>query len=726
MGLAASQARLLSITSRMSDNELRAQLINNQKMRLSAKSSQVSENYINALNKTNLMFANYDANDNAQNVPLTFNNLTAFNQYNNQYGLTNTAGNILISETEAKYYQAAMGADDPQAEFLRQHGIEYTTSYWDTLSEQLGNSDITYTAEQLKTMYEGVQDVDNPANNVSSYAETIKTQEYTDFSGYLDDFLTAKAKYDNALERATQEAINSIGDKEYNIGGTNMTLNGIIEADPVNLFQNNANTLKTLLTTVLNDNCNTGSDVTGFINNHFNAGNEDYINLTYSGGKFTSQGTYADLGLGANANLYSNNASSNSLTYTNGGNVYMNIGIVTVDSSGNNVVGWVKIGTVSGGSFTQDTGDLNIYKKDGSNMVIATDTTEDGATQNMTVSSKSYNNSQFTYSMPVECDDGSGGIINSTQSTTINFGTTLNAANLASGTGSGTVAGLTTTTSGDKNGMSEEINTALTTLLQDTYDFLRDNMKDIDPSSSDADVQAALTECINIGQNLANTILGTNADGSNIVTVNKDNINDLYNYIASVVDGEAASTDPCLGNVPKKEFQSVVNAYILDTMMDIFGEPVYGYLYTDGNGKVDTTKSNTDASAEAKWYINLFEKINSSGYQVLANGLASSTEWLQFALENGIVVMQQVTSDDSWEGITYTSCSDISEQTDSNAATIAEAEYNQAMRQIEAKDEMYDLELKNIDTEHSSLEAEYESVKKAMSGNIERNFQMYS
>ena len=85
MGLAASQARLLSITSRISDNELRAQLINNQKMRLSSESSQVSENYINALNKTNLVFANYDEKDNAQNVPLTFNNLTAFNQYNNQY-----------------------------------------------------------------------------------------------------------------------------------------------------------------------------------------------------------------------------------------------------------------------------------------------------------------------------------------------------------------------------------------------------------------------------------------------------------------------------------------------------------------------------------------------------------------------------------------------------------------------------------------------------------------
>ena len=65
MGLAASQARLLSITSRISDNELRAQLINNQKMRLATESSQVSENYISALNKSKLVFANYDKDDNA-------------------------------------------------------------------------------------------------------------------------------------------------------------------------------------------------------------------------------------------------------------------------------------------------------------------------------------------------------------------------------------------------------------------------------------------------------------------------------------------------------------------------------------------------------------------------------------------------------------------------------------------------------------------------------------
>ena len=83
MGMAAGQARLLSITSRMSDNELRAQLINNDKMRLATQSAQVSDAYVQALNDAQLMFTNYDADNNATYQQLTFNSLTAYNPYNN-------------------------------------------------------------------------------------------------------------------------------------------------------------------------------------------------------------------------------------------------------------------------------------------------------------------------------------------------------------------------------------------------------------------------------------------------------------------------------------------------------------------------------------------------------------------------------------------------------------------------------------------------------------------
>lgn len=58
MGLAASQARLLTITSRMSNNELRQQRIAMDKMRLASDSDKVANEYSEALNNQLLKFNN--------------------------------------------------------------------------------------------------------------------------------------------------------------------------------------------------------------------------------------------------------------------------------------------------------------------------------------------------------------------------------------------------------------------------------------------------------------------------------------------------------------------------------------------------------------------------------------------------------------------------------------------------------------------------------------------
>ena len=58
MGLAASQARLLTITSRMSNNELRQQRIAMDKMRLASDSDKVANEYSNAINNQLLKFNN--------------------------------------------------------------------------------------------------------------------------------------------------------------------------------------------------------------------------------------------------------------------------------------------------------------------------------------------------------------------------------------------------------------------------------------------------------------------------------------------------------------------------------------------------------------------------------------------------------------------------------------------------------------------------------------------
>ena len=48
------------------------------------------------------------------------------------------------------------------------------------------------------------------------------------------------------------------------------------------------------------------------------------------------------------------------------------------------------------------------------------------------------------------------------------------------------------------------------------------------------------------------------------------------------------------------------------------------------------------------------------------------------------------------------------------------------MKDIDAKDSMYDIQLKNIDTEHTALQTEYDSVAKVISKNVEKSFNIFN
>ena len=177
----------------------------------------------------------------------------------------------------------------------------------------------------------------------------------------------------------------------------------------------------------------------------------------------------------------------------------------------------------------------------------------------------------------------------------------------------------------------------------------------------------------------------------------------------------------------KAQFANIKQVTLLDNIMNTYGEPTYDWIDTSARpGNISDSSYNQNGSAKAQWYENLFNKMKTSGYKVLHDGLASSAEWMQFAFESGLVCLEQVDSNNNWNTTTYTNCSDITEQTNNAAITKAEAEYNAAMAKIENKDKRYDLELKNIDTEHNSLQTEYDSIKTAIDKNIERTFKIYS
>ena len=78
MGLAASQARLLSLTARQHTVEGRAQYLQAQKLRLANESDKVYDKYVSALDATSLQTRAYDSKGKVHWIDGSFNNLLRY------------------------------------------------------------------------------------------------------------------------------------------------------------------------------------------------------------------------------------------------------------------------------------------------------------------------------------------------------------------------------------------------------------------------------------------------------------------------------------------------------------------------------------------------------------------------------------------------------------------------------------------------------------------------
>ena len=120
MGLAASQAKLLSITSRLSTLELRSQQISRAKEALAMDTAKISEEYVNAMNKTALTYSTYNDDGEKVYVPLTGSELMTYSPIKNQYALVNASGQVLVSEKDAANYEDSADIN----EFLAKYGFD--------------------------------------------------------------------------------------------------------------------------------------------------------------------------------------------------------------------------------------------------------------------------------------------------------------------------------------------------------------------------------------------------------------------------------------------------------------------------------------------------------------------------------------------------------------------------------------------------------------------------
>ena len=128
MGMAASQARLLSITARLSNNENTGQNISYAKQRLADQSQQITNEYNEALDATKLTVLTGFNGAEANYEDISYNRMTCLQmaETTKQYVVTDTKGRVLVTEQIADAYTASKGDYN---KFLAQLGYSQADMY---------------------------------------------------------------------------------------------------------------------------------------------------------------------------------------------------------------------------------------------------------------------------------------------------------------------------------------------------------------------------------------------------------------------------------------------------------------------------------------------------------------------------------------------------------------------------------------------------------------------
>ena len=237
MGMAASQARLLMITSRLHDVELKAQQIQNAKLQLSTQQDAVYEEYQRALDATTLTMASIDTNGVRSDIVGTFDSIFGINGArpasignNSGYILVDSRGRVVVSDEIYEGYQEYSEWDDGTG--LMNNAYQF--ALWMVEGKRNGHEifdatgDISALGQAIKDVYnENKTEIDGLAEE--AFAALDELSPGWDNGGNNRDvlqFLTFSigCNYWNSMTDEQSEAINSFvnafwshyGDKVFN------------------------------------------------------------------------------------------------------------------------------------------------------------------------------------------------------------------------------------------------------------------------------------------------------------------------------------------------------------------------------------------------------------------------------------------------------------------------------------------------------------------------------
>lgn len=142
------------------------------------------------------------------------------------------------------------------------------------------------------------------------------------------------------------------------------------------------------------------------------------------------------------------------------------------------------------------------------------------------------------------------------------------------------------------------------------------------------------------------------------------------------------------------------------------------------------------------YYVEIYKQIEESNgcvsiqdFDGFNGDAANDSDWLQAMVQSGQITISSIEKDQKTGDIDLEGAAVASESTleytptseiDKRALAKAEAEYEHKLKQIDKKDQKFDLDLSKLETERSALTTEYDSVKKVIQDNVERTFGIFS
>ena len=616
MGMSAAQARLLSITARITDNELRSQMLTNSKLRLADKSSAASEEYMEALNSQKLTFKTYNEDGTVVSSNLTPQLLYTYQPLKNQYGIQNSAGQYLVSGTDAKNYEASSDLKD----FLSCYelvdetlfvGYEEQQKEYDEYLKDL--ADYNKYLDELNSYNKYQENLKKYNDYLADYAQYEKdyAQYQKDYEKYVEDY----ERYQNSLSSKDLYAVFSgaVGTSDTATGnGASycyyMALNG------------NPSCYLHLLNELL--------DFDGVTLN------TTKVHTATNGASFKINGVTGGMWGQANAEMHE-----------------VSDGLNETDSKGNPL------------RYCDGDDDLN---SDGLQNILAQAAEEGRAPTELEILQSDY----------VLNDDGTYSLKSLKQKAIDMYYIIAN-----------------------------RLITGATDMRNLLINFTDGDMKKLTLDEPEKPVRpvapAKVDEPIK-------------------------------------VDEPAAVEEPEPVQEPEKPMYDII-------VNDSDKGQWYVNLWYMMNGSESSNKVHSATKDDGITYYgvsNNEKNAKTSNYKEIDSNLLSSSDWLEFALTNGVVTLSQASyynpSTDgmkqpdltcegyTWNSIIYSNASDIVSVEDSAAIARAEVDYENTLREIENDDKKLDQDLKKLDTEHSALQTEYESIKSVIDKNVERSFKAFS